>query len=98
MGKQTTFTCPECNYSCVVSGEADRGRVSITDTYVCRDCKIADDISVGIMTEENEKKMKLKDEICCNECKGKNIEIWDKNCPKCDTPMKMTGERVVHWD
>jgi len=98
MGKRTTFTCPECNFSCVVSGEADRGMVTFTETFVCRDCKTVKDFAVAAMNENDEKIMKLKDDICCNECKGRNIELWDKNCPKCDTPMKITEERMVFGD
>lgn len=35
--------------------------------------------------------------IFCKNCKGENIETWDKSCPKCKTKMKPTRLTAI-WD
>jgi hypothetical protein len=55
MGSRSRFTCTnkDCGYEATVSGKADRGMHSFTQTYVCRDCEILQDILIGEQIEDS---------------------------------------------
>ena len=39
MGQSFEWCCEKCDYSALVSGGADRGFYSFTDTYICSNCE-----------------------------------------------------------
>ncbi len=101
MGVRHGFTCTNCEYTCEVSGGKDRGMRSRTDTFVCKDCKIVQDIAINKEGADD----KTINELCCEKCKGNNLELWGENigrlskpCPKCNATMKMTRPMNVMWD
>lgn len=47
MGSIYRFTCSSCGYEAEVSGRADYGQESRTETVVCRGCRDLFDIVVG---------------------------------------------------
>ena len=100
MGMRHTFNCPNCKYTCEVSGRIDNGMRSRTNTFVCTDCKIIQDISIN-KEDANDKTI---NELCCKKCKGKNLVLWGENlslferiCPKCETKMKVRPMTSM-WD
>jgi hypothetical protein len=158
MGSRSKYICTnaDCEYEATVSGGKSQGMHSFTQTYVCRDCEILEDICIGKRIEDTparelkelekslipmpqqsnfekfkslfredldfKKRMEVyyqlrhlpledyihfypKEDLCCYECKGKNIEIWDeelasneKHCPKCFNTMKVTFPGFIMWD
>ena len=76
------WICIKCKYRVAVSGNVLKGMlgdVSRVYCFVCMDCKIVQDIFWDEIPRE---------EICCKDCKGKNLIKWDGRCPKCDSEME----------
>lgn len=99
MGQYYKFVCESCGYKTIVSGEPDRGLVTMTDTFVCLDCKEIFDLTIKTYSETNNKWTERTEEISCEKCKGHNLKTWHKEeCPKCKS--KMTTDRSVTflWD
>lgn len=78
-----------------------------TNTYVCLDCKTVTDLAIekgqfkSIRKNESEHD-KILDGQNCEDCGGRNFEIWDskkKSCPKCGTTMKPDPNGMtMNWD
>lgn len=107
MGFKQSFICPICNYETFTSGGPDRGFRTWTNTYVCLDCKTINDLVIikgefRLLDEGGSLPDRIRDDENCNECGGRNFEIWDsekKECPKCGTKMKPDPNGMtMNWD
>lgn len=80
--------CTECKYRISVSGNSMKGMlgdISRVYSFECIDCKIVQDIFWDDIP---------RDEICCKDCRGKNLKNWDGSCPKCGG--EMGPPKIVH--
>lgn len=98
MGQHYKFVCTSCDYKAIVSGEPDRGLVTMTDTFECLDCKEIFDLIIKTYSETNEW-TKTAEEISCEKCKGSNLTTWHKGeCPKCKSRMTIDESVTFLWD
>ncbi|HRJ28874.1 MAG TPA: hypothetical protein PLV21_08275 [Cyclobacteriaceae bacterium] len=105
MGLQQTIICPVCNYKTFTSGGVDRGRIIWTNTFVCLDSKILNDLVIdkeGDMAENEGSNTEIKEGQRCEKCGGQNFELWNseqKPCPKCGTEMTIDPKGAMScWD
>ncbi len=107
MGRSNTFQCPGCNYEVMTSAGPAAGMIAATNTFVCSDCKIVEDIVVkryGRLRIQSEQSFGNKEieQIKCGKCGGINLTEWDnkmKPCPKCGANMKISNQGyTIFWD
>jgi hypothetical protein len=60
MARSFLFECPRCRYRAVVSGGADRGAHSFTQTIHCRDCRELLDVPVRLRLAPDEFQLRLR--------------------------------------
>ena len=51
MGFRRGYVCPSCNYKVITSAGPDRGRSFVTNTFVCRECKVIVDKGLAQSTD-----------------------------------------------
>ena len=92
MGALYQFTCVSCGYSAEVSGGADAGMTSETQTVICFDCK---ELTDNLVVDERGHPVKLK----CRKCFETNIQPWNNGdkCPRCHGEVKK-GKLTLCWD
>jgi DNA-directed RNA polymerase subunit RPC12/RpoP len=47
MGRLLKYKCSKCNYEVLTSGKKDYGMMAVTKSYICNDCKIITDVTIG---------------------------------------------------
>ena len=100
MGVCRTFQCDTCGYEFFGSGGADRGFISIIQTFECTACEILFDTQVRNASTKRDKV------VYCDKCKErKHLKEWSwkisNHCPKghCEGTMNVVknGE-LSFWD
>lgn len=102
MGSKFNFTCTNCNYSAMVSGERDYGMEAVVQTMVCADCQELVDVSIGRFGEDGPTGDADYDKDLgrCPECDGGRVSVWlDAHlCPRCRGEMTREEDLIVLWD
>ena len=105
MGSWFRYRCSKCNYEVLTSGQKDYGMQAVVKPYICNDCKIITDVSIGEFGKVIRKDKLTEDQnyfYKCPECKGTNIKPWDnikRPCPKCGNKMyKVSDDPEIKWD
>lgn len=109
MGYKKTLICPICNYEAFTGAGYDGGKIISTMTYVCKECKSLNDLSIdrdiyyaNLLAKGESRPNKIEDDQKCDNCGGLEFEVWDsKNmpCPKCGTKMKIDPMGpTMYWD
>ena len=100
MGIQYKFQCKSCGYTASVSGGADRGFLSLTQTIVCSDCGALYDVDVGeIGKDDMEMPSKRTATLRCPESRKHKVHewVWPAPCPKCGSEIERREVEVL-WD
>lgn len=98
MGTKYVFKCSKCEYKLESSGKKSRGMFYVVSPYLCIDCKIISDVTVGILGESYLQEwfdtpndnllpnyiLENKNEFYrCEECEGRNLKVWDSSIGDC---------------
>jgi len=105
VGSRFKYKCSKFNYEVLTSSLKDYSVLAVVKPYICSDCKIITDISIGEFGKVIRKDKLTKDQnyfYKCPECKGTNINVWNttkKPCPKCSGKMfKVSDDPEILWD
>jgi hypothetical protein len=95
MGEIYSFKCSNCSLNAEVSGGADCGMISETETVFCKKCEKLIDIETGTHESSNPEKIDPK----CPNCYGEDFIVWKNGdpCPICGSPL-IKGDLLMHWD
>lgn len=102
MGRISSYKCFDCGYKVTSSAGPDRGMIAATDTFVCLDCEIVQDILIKKYRNLDGSPVKEDPSIACGKCGGDKLVKWDsekKPCPKCGSKMERDKSGVtIFWD
>ena len=80
MSTEYLFHCPDCHYKTSVSESVDRTSIVELEPMICLDCnELMNVITAKIETGNT----RLPVERLCNLCRGTNLIVWTRECPKC---------------
>jgi DNA-directed RNA polymerase subunit RPC12/RpoP len=102
MGIKSSYKCPDCGYKVTTSAGPDRGMIAATDTFVCQDCEIVQDILIKKYRNFDDSSVDENIIISCNKCGGSNLIKWDnekKPCPRFAAKLKQDKSGLTfYWD
>lgn len=104
MGSTATYRCKKCDLSAAVSGGADQGMWSATQTVWCGDCKALLDVASSVCDSRNYSGPEAvwRDvPLRCHHCNSEAVQRWHRElpCPSCGGKIDvdpMGG--IVMWD
>ena len=80
MSTEYLFHCPNCHYKKSVSESVDRTSIVELEPMICLDCNELMNITIAKIQKGNNR---LPVERLCNLCRGTNLKVWTRECPKC---------------
>lgn len=102
MGRKSSYKCTNCVYEVTTSAGPDSGMIAATDTFVCPDCEIVQDILIKKYRNLDGSPVKGAPSIKCSKCGSDKLVKWDnekKPCPKCGAKMEQNKSGVtIYWD
>jgi Zn finger protein HypA/HybF involved in hydrogenase expression len=92
MGKIVQYKCIECGYTAdVYEGRGFMGQHIVMVS--CPDCHTIQPLVTGGVIGDSAPSFNSIVGRLCLQCGSSRITEWDKrSCPKCNSPMKPTGE------